>query len=176
MKRLADLLYACDAWMLKKYQGGANWIYSKWDTSPFAVAAQMFGICSVLSIIHHATWVNSETSSEWSAVGGPILMAIAGGIDLFATCTWFIGASQKHRAWLKSRPAVSFIDPSLMFLRLWFIVIAPLMILPVIVNFSAFTVMWAAHWAIEVSAFYFASCQPPSYIQRRQQQEVLQHG
>lgn len=151
-----------DEWLLSQYQKAADWCYSEWDVSPYAVSAQLFGVAAIFGVILYC-------------MGVPIFLF---GIELLTDTVWFWCAVVRDSAWKKKRMPMplTVADTGLRMLTFTFacayVVLFIRELLLQELSFRASTYMLRT--IVSGSAFYFYACNPPTFIERRDRRLVPQ--
>lgn len=159
-----------DAWILAQHQKVADWAYTRWDVSPYWIAAQIFGALSLLLLLS-ISW--DFHRSNFYGVGSSVFL-------LSLTAHDFYRATAKDDAWKTGRQTL----PDLVdhVFRPIYVALTALLALGLLLAY-----VYAKEPALLVApgfdvgvvglitlARYFLSCSPPTYRHGRERSLIAQ--
>lgn len=170
MSRITDAIQAADAKLIAQHQKVADWAYTRWDVSPYWIAAQLFGVLALLRILS----CGERYANGAESIGHTMFLGLMG---IAIGAYWFYAAMRTDANWKNGRLPEAWTFYLLFYFRgMSAVFLIPDLILAVLAisldvySFSA--ALWHVRDFAEFAAFYFLSCSAPTKILRRQQELV----
>jgi hypothetical protein len=169
---LSDQVWKLDAWLLDRFQHIANLAYTRWDTSPYAIAARCFHVAAMAV---SGLWLTKGLDVEmWkSSPGTQVFMIFLGALVLASLAgeSWL--AEQKHLRWQQSGsmepPSERYPAIRLMWFIIFLISGGPAFILSLVVLELTLNTVLVTLWdGAMVCGFYLLSCAPPTRLEKKQ--------
>lgn len=155
-----------DAYILSKHQKVADWAYTRWDVSPYWIAAQLFGAFCLVALlrVYFAFSADRTTTAAWD-VAALIVMSPAMFMALAKDARWRAGKQVFREAF----------D---MFFRLLWGGLLVSMVLGLIAKVfgsvpfgeagAAYDIISCLSAVTMTTALYFYACSPPTLISRKE--------
>jgi hypothetical protein len=175
LRSVMDRIWKLDAWILDRFQYLANLAYTRFETSPYAIAAKCFhaaGGSAIMGVGLIMTGQIGDESDRHPLVYALLFIVM---VAMFFESYW---AHKKHLLWKASKLPAHESDFRLPVLRVFWVLMVVDSIgataLGIILSDLELRSLFSHLFDISMmSAFYFLSCQPPTRIEKKQEYRNL---
>lgn len=155
------LFWMLDEWLLKKHQKISDIAYSEWEVSPYQIAANIFGFSCLMGflIFSIAVFVQGKLPTGFSG--------FSFGVSISICSVWYFLAANRHKRWERDNTP----QPETIFDQIFRIFQTSALTVGIVAllfaenDFRDYLII--LQMAINTSGFYFYSCLPPTFIDRK---------
>lgn len=170
-----DRIWKLDGWILDRFQYLSNLAYTRWETSPYAIAARCFHTAAGSALIGVGLIMTGQIGDESDRHPLVYVLLFTVMVAMFFESHW---AHKKHLLWKANKLPIHESDFRLPVLRVFWVLMvvdgAGAIVLGILLfDLGVRSVFSTLFDTSMMAAFYFLSCQPPTRIERKQEERNM---